>query len=76
MRCAVCQISDGVVINIIVADSSDEPPNECTLIEIPEKVICGVGWTWNGNAFDPPAWWLETSSNDLDLAIEPPHVSD
>lgn len=75
MRYAVCRISDGAVINIIVADPSDAPPGECALIEIPDKVVCGIGWTWTGRFFDPPEWWRDASNQDSDLAIEPPNVA-
>jgi len=47
--CAVIQ--DGVVVNIIVAESSDTPPEGTFLIEIP---YCGIGYTWDGVRFSPP----------------------
>jgi hypothetical protein len=48
--CAVVD-SNNVVINIIVADPTDTPPEECTLVEIP---ICSIGYTWDGTRFNAP----------------------
>jgi hypothetical protein len=49
--CAVVD-SNNVVINIIVADpTTDTPPEECTLVEIP---ICNIGYTWDGTRFSAP----------------------
>lgn len=52
--CAVCQISDGLVINIIVAVPSDNPPIGCELVEIMNEQPCDIGWFWNGTDFIDP----------------------
>ncbi len=51
--CAVVQLSDGVVINKIVAEPTDLPPMDCQLILI-DEVMCDIGWTWNGVEFINP----------------------
>jgi hypothetical protein len=48
--CAVIQ--DNVVVNIIVAEATDTPPDGTFLIEIPN---CGIGYTWDGVRFTPPS---------------------
>jgi hypothetical protein len=52
--CAVCRLSDGLVLNKIVASPSDTPPDDCQLIEIMNGQTCDIGWTWNGMEFTPP----------------------
>lgn len=52
--CAVCQLSDGLVINIILAAPSDMPPNDCQLVELMAGQACNIGWTWDGVQFNPP----------------------
>lgn len=54
MICAVCQLSDDLVINIIVASPSDLASDGCQLIEITEDQLCSIGSYWNGSTFDPP----------------------
>lgn len=50
-NCAVVD-SDGVVVNIIVAEPTDTPPENCTLVEL---LYCDIGYTWDGKRFNPPA---------------------
>ena len=49
-NCAVVD-SNGLVVNIIVAETTDVPPDGCTLVLIP---FCDIGYTWNGTNFIPP----------------------
>lgn len=54
---AICQLSDGLVINIIIAEPTDPCPYpDCQLIEIPD--VGGnnaqIGWYWNGTDFIDP----------------------
>lgn len=51
--CAVCQLSDGLVINLIIAEPTDLPPNECQLIITPDlqKNNANIGDVWNGTVF-------------------------
>lgn len=54
-RCAVCSISDGTVINIIMASPSDPAPDGCNLVELMNGMNCDIGWTWDGLfTFTPP----------------------
>ena len=48
--CAVIN-EENVVVNLIVAEPTDPPPEGCTLIEIP---FCDIGYTWDGTRFNPP----------------------
>ena len=49
-NCAVVD-ANGVVVNIIVADVTDIPPEGCILVQIP---FCDIGYTWDGQRFNPP----------------------
>jgi hypothetical protein len=53
-RCAVCRLSDGLVVNIIVAIPSDLPPIDCQLIEIMNEQLCDIGWYYDGTTFIDP----------------------
>jgi len=53
-RCAVCQLSDGLVINIIMAAPSDPPQIDCQLVEVMNEQGCDIGWAWDGVAFIAP----------------------
>lgn len=53
-KCAVCQLFDGLVVNVIMALPSDPPQDGCQLIEIMADQICGIGWYWDGTNFNPP----------------------
>ena len=50
-NCAVCQLSDGLVINIIEADPTDPAYEGTQLIEIVDEIRCDIGWTWDGTTF-------------------------
>ena len=49
-NCAVVD-ANGVVVNTIVAEPTDVPPEGCTLVEIP---FCSIGYIWDGKRFNPP----------------------
>lgn len=53
--CAVCQLSDGLIINIIVAEPTDPPPLDCQLVVTPDADgnNAQIGGTWNGTNFVP-----------------------
>ena len=53
-RCAVVQMVDGLVVNIIMAQPGDEPPVGCELIEIMNGQPCDIGWYWDGTNFIDP----------------------
>jgi len=56
MVAAVVQLSNLIVLNIIMADANvDPPPNGCELIDITNGPQCGIGWFYNpanGTFFD------------------------
>lgn len=54
--CAVCQLSDGLVINVIVAEPTDPPPSDCELVETPTESgsAAAIGFVWNGTEFVNP----------------------
>lgn len=47
MQCAVVQNSDNVVINIIVAEPTIEPPVGCFLVALQEGQSCSIGWVYD-----------------------------
>lgn len=49
---ALYQISDGLVIDKIIADSSYIPPEGYSIINI-DNIPCDIGWIFNGNEFLP-----------------------
>ena len=52
--CAVCRLSDGLVINIIVASPSDPAPDGCQLVEIMAGQVCDMGWYYANGVFNGP----------------------
>ena len=53
-NCAVCQLTDGLVVNIIVAVPTDPAQEGCELVEVMSDQPCGIGWYWDGVNFNPP----------------------
>lgn len=54
-NCAVVRLSDGLVINKIVAEPTDLAPNGCELIPYDDICpLCDFGWTWDGTEFIAP----------------------
>lgn len=53
-RCAVCQLSDGLVVNMIIALPSDPAPEGCQLVEVINDQPCDMGWFWTGSEFVLP----------------------
>jgi hypothetical protein len=55
MRCAVCNLSDNVVTNVIMADPNVDPaPYDTFLVGIQDGVMCDIGWIWDGSTFINP----------------------
>ena len=47
--CAVCQLSDGLVVNIIMAEPTDPCPEpDCQLVLIPQTP--DIGWYFTGKS--------------------------
>ena len=53
--CAVCRLSDGLVMNTIIALPSDPAPDGCQLVEIMTGQACNIGWVWDSNTFVEPS---------------------
>lgn len=53
-NCAVCRLSDGFVMNIIIAQPSDPAPEGCQLVEIMNGQACGIGWFYANGVFNGP----------------------
>lgn len=53
-RCAVVQLTDGLVVNIIMASVDDVAPENCELIEILPEQMCNIGWYYDGTTFIDP----------------------
>ena len=53
-RCAVCRLSDGLVVNTIVAVPGDIAPEGHQIIEIMNGQICDIGWYYDGLNFVDP----------------------
>jgi hypothetical protein len=55
--CAVCQLTDGLIINVIVAEPTDPAPEGTQLIITPDSEgnNAEIGGTWDGTQFLPPA---------------------
>lgn len=67
---AVVQQSDGLVVNIIVADEGDSPPVGCSFIP---AEYCSPGWIWDGQQFydpNPPLVIEESPSEEIPLEGE------
>ncbi len=52
--CAVCRISDGLVLNLIVASPSDPAPDGCQLVEVMTGQMCDIGWYYANGVFNGP----------------------
>lgn len=64
MRCAVID-ANGLIVNIIMAEPTDQAPVGCSLAGIDEGVFCDIGWTWDGNQFvDPNPPVIQSGTTD------------
>lgn len=74
--CAVVQISDSTVINIVIAEVTDLPPKGCQLFEILPEISCEIGTTWDGTITTLPVVSNTSGSEDTQWLItqnsEPP----
>lgn len=54
-RCAVVLSADNVCINIIMAETTDLPPDDCILVDV-DYIDCEIGWVYDpvvGDFVDP-----------------------
>ena len=61
--CAVCRLSDGLVMNTIVASPSDPAPDGCQLVEIMTGQACDIGWYYANDTFNGPRLYAMCDSN-------------
>ena len=61
-KCAV--VLEDKVVNIIVAEPTGTPPDNCILVLIPDNVFVNMDFTWDGTNF------LDLDGN-ISLPIEP-----
>ena len=61
-KCAV--VLEDKVVNIIVAEPTDTPPDNCILVLIPDNVFVNIDFTWDGTNF------LDLDGN-ISLPVEP-----
>lgn len=51
--CAVLN-KNNEAVNFIVAELTDSPPENCTLVELAVGASYGYGWVWDGTKFIEP----------------------
>lgn len=55
MRCAVVDVSTGIVSNVIIADPATDPaPSGSELISLPEDSEVFIGWVYSNGSFSNP----------------------
>jgi len=55
MNAAVVDDQTNIVLNKIVADATIDPaPDGTYLVNIPDGVMCDIGWLWDGTNFVDP----------------------
>lgn len=65
-KMAVCRIYDDLVINIIIANENDLPPENTRLVPIGDGVMCDIGWVFDGNLFINP---IQVTSEINDIGV-------
>jgi hypothetical protein len=65
--CAVCRLSDGLVMNLVIASPSDPAPEGCQLVEIMTGQACNIGWFYVNDVFNGPRNYAmcSTSANEV-----------
>jgi hypothetical protein len=53
-NCAVVRDTDNIVVNKIVANPDNLPPEGTYLVLIQDGVMCDIGWLWDGVTFIDP----------------------
>lgn len=51
-RCAVVD-NNNIAVNVIVAEPTCLPPDNCQLIELQPDQAFDIGWIWDGVNFSP-----------------------
>jgi len=75
--CAVCRLSDGLVMNTIIAEPSATAPDGCQLVEIMTGHACNIGWYYAGGVFHGPTRYAMCSSatNEIIAIAEAAFIS-
>lgn len=75
--CAVCRISDGLVMNTIIAEPGAAAPDGCQLVEIMTGQACNIGWYYDIGVFYGPSRYAMCSSltNEIVALSEASYVS-
>ena len=60
--CAVVRLSDGFIMNTIIAEPSAAAPDGCQLVEIMAGQPCSVGWYCDKGVFYGPSRYAMCSS--------------
>lgn len=65
--CAVVRLSDGLIINAIVASPSDVAPDGCKLVEIMNGQLCDIGWYCIDDEFHGPSTYAmcDSTTNEV-----------
>lgn len=54
MQCAVVDSATSIVVNIIVAQPDDVPPEGCFLVALDDTTPCSIGWVYADGVFVDP----------------------
>ena len=75
--CAVCRLSDGLVMNTIIASLSDSAPEGCQLVEIMTGQSCNIGWFYADGVFNGPTDYAmcSTSANEVVSLFSASYIS-
>lgn len=75
--CAVVRLSDGFVMNTVIAELSAAAPNGCQLVEIMTGQPCSIGWYYDSGAFHGPSRYAMCSSltNEIVALSAASHIS-
>lgn len=65
--CAVCRLSDGLVMNLIVANPNDPAPTGCQLAEVMTGQVCSIGWFYVDGVFQGPRAFAMCRSTDNEV---------
>lgn len=49
-------VKDGIVVNLVIWDSISDysPGDQCSLVLVPDGILVGMGWVFDGTSFKDP----------------------
>jgi hypothetical protein len=70
MNATYAVVSDGVVVNMIIIDTSAAPGQAGDYVGqlVPAKDNAGIGWSWDGKKFTPPLVPEPTQAEQIAIA--------